>query len=356
MFDEAAPLEGIYDTLLFSLAMSLALFSVAQLFVRPRLAIHWHSAILFACLGGSLLHAWTLATGLLRDTPFLMHADVCAIACAAPAAYLSADSIIEEARAVTFRQVRHYILPGALIALFIVSKVIPSSAATALGYGLSLSSAGLLCGYTLTALMRGALRRARDPSWRAQEIHALVVFSIGVLAAAVALLVVAIARNERAGDLAIFAYAILIMVYALTRVRWPAHETALLRRGRRQSLLEGLDVESLAARLTRLMEEKKAYRSPDLSLALVGRALGITAHQASELINEKMHTNFRGYVNAYRVRAIQRELIERPQATILEIAFDNGFNSKSTFNTIFTRIAEESPREYRTKRLRKAGG
>jgi AraC-like DNA-binding protein len=342
----------VFDTLMFGLAIGLGMFGVVQLLYRPRLPIHCHSAIVFFCLCGALFHAWAMKTGVLSANIVLSHADACALFCAAPAVYLCSDSIIEEARALSFRQGRHYILPAAVIALFAFLNVVATPVAETLSRCAAVAAAATLCGYTLAALLRAAILRVREPGWRVPEIRALAIFPVGLLAAAATLLVAEIMRSDRLGDVAVFAFCFFIAAYALTRVRWPAHEAALLRPGRRQSLLEGVDTAALARELKRLMEERRMYRRPDISLAAVARALGISAPQASELINEQMHANFRGYINAYRVRAIERELVERPQVSILEIAFDNGFNSKSTFNTIFTRITGESPREYRRKRLK----
>jgi len=344
-------MEWLFDTFMFALAIGLALFGVVQLLYRPRLPIHCHCTVVFFCLCGALFHAWTLRTGILPVNSVLSHADACALFFAAPAVYLSSDSIIEEARALSFRQARHYILPAAVVVMFIVLNAVALPVAGALAHGTGVVSAAALCGYTLAALLRAAILRVREPGWRVQEIRALAFFPVGLLAAAATLIASKVARNDRAGDASLFSFSLLITVYALTRVRWPAHEKALARLVRKQSLLEDLDTGALQEKLTRLMEEEKLYRQPDVSLATVARALGITPHQASQLINDGMHMNLRAYVNTYRMRDIKRELIEKPQRSILEIAFDNGFNSKSTFNTLFTRITGESPREYRRKRL-----
>jgi len=76
--------------------------------------------------------------------------------------------------------------------------------------------------------------------------------------------------------------------------------------------------------------------------------LEIPRHFLSEVINEHMGMNFYTLVNSYRVEEVKRRL-EDPEfkyLTILAIAYDSGFNAKSSFNTIFKDKTGITPSEY----------
>ncbi|MCR9143914.1 MAG: AraC family transcriptional regulator [bacterium] len=119
------------------------------------------------------------------------------------------------------------------------------------------------------------------------------------------------------------------------------------RSARGESRLAGQDVEALLARLDRLMNEDRLFANEELSVADLGRALGINSHQVSELLNQQVGASFFHYVNGLRVTEACRRLRTEVDRTILSIAYEVGFNSKSAFHRAFTRHTGLSPREYR---------
>lgn len=119
-------------------------------------------------------------------------------------------------------------------------------------------------------------------------------------------------------------------------------------RGRYQrSRLEGVDTESLGESLVRLMEEEHLYRQENLSLARLARSLNVSPHQLSEYLNNECNTNFRRYINTFRIEHAKRMLLENPGETILNIAFAAGFNSQSTFYSAFTKQTGMTPNRFR---------
>lgn len=113
--------------------------------------------------------------------------------------------------------------------------------------------------------------------------------------------------------------------------------------------LGGIDVKDLESRLGKIMEMEQAFKEEDLSLPELASRLDITVHQLSEYINHHLNQNFSGFVNQYRVRAACKMLLEEKERTVLSIAYDVGFNSKSTFNDAFQRHTGISPGQYRKK-------
>ncbi len=118
----------------------------------------------------------------------------------------------------------------------------------------------------------------------------------------------------------------------------------------RKTRLEGIDVPMSLDLLRESMERDKIYRNPNLQLEGAADRVNLTPPQLSELINRHTGKNFTTYVNEYRVAEAKEQLTERPDKSVLNIAFDCGFASKSSFNSVFRAMTGSSPREYRTAR------
>ena len=120
--------------------------------------------------------------------------------------------------------------------------------------------------------------------------------------------------------------------------------------GPSESRLGSVDLPELSARLDELMQRDRYYTNEELSLAELARAAKVTSHQLSEFLNQKRGTSFFHYVNGFRVQEACRLLRSEPERTILSIAYEVGFNSKSAFHRAFSRHIELSPREFRRKK------
>jgi AraC-like DNA-binding protein len=75
--------------------------------------------------------------------------------------------------------------------------------------------------------------------------------------------------------------------------------------------------------------------------------MGLTRHQASELLNERMGMNFTAFINGFRIEAAKKLLASRPEMTVLSVALEVGFGNKTSFNEAFKRIVGRTPREYK---------
>jgi len=117
--------------------------------------------------------------------------------------------------------------------------------------------------------------------------------------------------------------------------------------GRPLSLEEPLA--DVVARVVGEMEEGRAYRVHDLSLRQLASRVGITPHQLSRLINEKFGINFYDFVNSYRIREAQERIAtgEADAYSIMGIASEAGFRSKSSFNRAFRKHTGTTPSAFR---------
>jgi AraC-like DNA-binding protein len=107
----------------------------------------------------------------------------------------------------------------------------------------------------------------------------------------------------------------------------------------------------LLKQLQNYMEKEQPYRNSNLSLADLSSKTNIPQYLLSRIINGHLNQNFFDFVNEYRVREVTDRLTdpEHSHFTILALAMDAGFNSKSSFNTAFRKSTGTTPSEYRKK-------
>lgn len=122
----------------------------------------------------------------------------------------------------------------------------------------------------------------------------------------------------------------------------------------RQKRVGDAAFDHLKTRLEELMQTQKPYLDPALSLPLLAGKLGVSVHELSYLINEAYDENFFAFVNRYRVEEAKRLLLSETleKLNILGVAYEAGFNSKTTFNTTFKKLTGESPTDF-VKSVRK---
>jgi AraC-like DNA-binding protein len=106
-------------------------------------------------------------------------------------------------------------------------------------------------------------------------------------------------------------------------------------------------------KLDRVMREEKYFREPDITLDVLAQKIGIAPKKLSQVINEDYHQNFFDFINSLRIeeaKRLMRETTDR-KTTVLEIMFACGFNSKSSFNTLFKKKTGVTPSEYKRQPL-----
>lgn len=110
------------------------------------------------------------------------------------------------------------------------------------------------------------------------------------------------------------------------------------------------DAETLATleQLNQLMGEDEIYLNPSLSLRELAQSLQIHPNKLSWLINENLGKNFNEYINDWRLTAFQQKALnpENSNITLLGLAYESGFNSKSVFNEFFKRATGLTPRAW----------
>lgn len=115
------------------------------------------------------------------------------------------------------------------------------------------------------------------------------------------------------------------------------------------SRLNEATVEKYVTNLLRTMKEEKPYLKSNLTIAMLSESLNISSHHLSQILNDQLHKNFFDFVNEYRLEEVKSKIVD-PQythITLLGLAYDCGFNSKSSFNSIFKKITGQTPSQYK---------
>jgi len=107
------------------------------------------------------------------------------------------------------------------------------------------------------------------------------------------------------------------------------------------------------SRLKIIMIQEKPYLESSLTLHKLSGMIEISPQHLSQIINVKMNQNFFDFINCYRITEAKRLLVDpRGQLlTILAVAEEAGFNSKSSFNAAFKKITGMTPTEYKKSML-----
>ena len=115
------------------------------------------------------------------------------------------------------------------------------------------------------------------------------------------------------------------------------------------SRLNESEEKQYAEKLISYMELLKPYLNTDLTLPQLAVELGISSHLLSQVINEHFKLNFFDFVNQYRVEAFKERIVnpKYENFSLLGIAFECGFNSKSAFNRIFKKSTGLTPSQFK---------
>jgi AraC-like DNA-binding protein len=106
--------------------------------------------------------------------------------------------------------------------------------------------------------------------------------------------------------------------------------------------------EKLLNQILNTMQKEEPFLEANLTLVAFAERLQQPAREISRHINQGLDKNFLDFVNYYRVEKVKKliEANQYPELTLLGIALESGFNSKSSFNRVFKKMTGKSPSEY----------
>ena len=97
------------------------------------------------------------------------------------------------------------------------------------------------------------------------------------------------------------------------------------------------------------MEQERPFTDGDLTIQKLADKLSIPAPHLSQTINERLGKSFPDFINSYRIEEAKKKLLDPAlkHLSILGIAEEVGFSSKSSFNSVFKKITGITPSEFR---------
>lgn len=167
-------------------------------------------------------------------------------------------------------------------------------------------------------------------------------------------------ESDRAGGLVL---AFVIYAFAYAAMRWPFFRSSaddatrsgvpgVTRVKYRTSSLDQERKYEIRDALLSYVRSEEPFRDPDSSLGDVAQALGVSTHDLSLVLNDVLKTNFHGFLNGHRI-ALVKDMMANPDLdhrTLLDLAYEAGFNSKTSFNRVFKETVGMTPSDYRRHR------
>lgn len=308
----------------------------------------------------SMVILCTTATGMLVRLPFLANSDIAVKYPLVASFFVAARIILREGRS-PVRSHLAFLLPS--IVLAVGASIYGVFAATSF-----FGAQGVLPGHYSNPVFF-VLTATGDLAWllacilnllyarrlfRAGEVHDTagfrhqVVILLAYATAALLILVADALRSETIYNAACVALGATWMGYALTRTR-AFYFSSDSRPARPRARKPGWDSSAadLEARLSSLMARESPYRDETLSLRKLAFLVGVDPKRLSYHLNHHHAKTFRSYINGLRLAAVGRDLLADPRRSILDTAFANGFNSKSSFNDLFYRKYGKTPKQFR---------
>lgn len=111
-------------------------------------------------------------------------------------------------------------------------------------------------------------------------------------------------------------------------------------------------------KLDRLMQTEKMYMDPELTLDKLAQTLAVSRGVLSQLLNDYLRVNFYDYINRFRVEEVKRLVLgsEKQHLTLVGLAFEAGFSSKTSFYRVFKRFTQMTPSEFIRREQHKTDG
>lgn len=111
------------------------------------------------------------------------------------------------------------------------------------------------------------------------------------------------------------------------------------------------ELDSYLEKINYCLSELKLYTDPLISLERLAKELRLPDKLLSQVINQASGLNFNDFINRYRIEYAKQLITDEDYKKILEVAYEAGFNSKTTFNNAFKKFTNLTPTEFKKQQI-----
>jgi AraC-like DNA-binding protein len=117
----------------------------------------------------------------------------------------------------------------------------------------------------------------------------------------------------------------------------------------KKKIISDDEIINYKSQLNQFMINRKPFLDPDMNLIKLAELFGTTSHRLSYIINTGFNKNFFNFINMYRVEEAKSMLLDpkMEQYSVLGVAFEAGFNSKTSFNKTFKQVTGVTPTDFK---------
>ena len=136
-----------------------------------------------------------------------------------------------------------------------------------------------------------------------------------------------------------------IIGYHLMNVDWKVVDMKVTKYANSSLRLE--NVSEYVEKLDHLMTQKKVFLNNEIRISDLAKEMDMKSYHLSQLINQHYNASFFDYINNYRVAEAKKNIEKNPDQPLFQVAFDVGFNNKTSFVNAFKKFEKTTPSKYR---------
>ena len=362
-------MEQFVTNLFFLCSIIVFTFSILQLTSRRKTAVTSSITTLFFLLGYVWLYYGMYRYNRLAAVPWMLYTDISATFMIGPVFFIYHKNLTGCPFS-SYAKAAFQFIPAGLSLLYLIVFHPASTVSFAQLQGpnpdhfqvpavrfINALSDLHFCIYALLSL-NIVIRLLKDCSAHLlKHIRIVLLFFVNLLLAFIAFITGHILKSENILCIGVLLTGMNGIFYFFISYRYPEYTQQeippLKLNGKTAVSLPGIDVARIITRLETVMESENGFRDSGITLQSLSILLGIKNHQLSKVMNDHLNCNFRTYINQRRLSEAKRTLTENPDRPIMEVAYAVGFNSKTAFNTAFSRESGMSPSNYRKKSEKK---
>ena len=358
--------ESIIKYSEFTCGIILLAFAIIQFVYKERKFINFNIAGLYFSLSYVILIFWALKSGLIIYTPRLLYTDIAAAFTIGPFVYFYIKTVLGIKTGSFFKYTLHFI-PAILVFTIIVFNNntdelnilyyiqspmdYPAYNQNPLIRWIDFISNFYMIVYFILTIRNIYPLLQKNKHKSMKEIKIVFYFMFFIVLFSALMLVANFFQISILNISAIYLLTLSGIWYLVFSFRYPEFTQNAIKEAKtiryKNIISASVDADAVIERLEYLLDEEKIFRDEDLTLQKLSSLLMITPHQLSNILNSKRKINFRSLINSYRIKEAMNQMTEYPEKTILEIALASGFNSKSSFNSVFMNSAGVTPSDYR---------